>query len=536
MSKYTINSNQNLYSLMRLIDSDESKDLVLKFSPESEVYKNSLNLKTLKKLAEDKGKTLKFEVENPKHKDYIEAVNGDYLEYNDEEVNLESSNQNIAKASALGGVMGFFNKFKPADKSTYTSIEEGDEPVEVESTSIYDDDDTKPVTKKNKMVKFGIIAALVLGLLGTTVWAFFYYVPTATVKINVDTKGLIKLVDVKASTNQSEISVDAKAIPAFSVETSETDSQKIATTGKKEVGDKASGKVTITNKTDKKVTVNKGKQLKLISSDKDNLIYVTTDKVEIDGYSVDSGTNEKKFNSKTVEIEASTYGDDYNLDDDETFEVDDYDTDEVVAENKDEDITGGSSKEVQVVAQADLDSLKRTTEDFMKDKVKRALSQKLVAGQVMQESSIEFATTNATYSNQIDEEAEEVTLNMTMSGKVLAYDDASLDSLMKEVVKTVVPESFNLNDDAPEYEVAATSVSNGTDVNLQVKLNSSITPRLDEAKIKDDLSGMSIDQAQSYLDNLNDVTGFEISVSPNLPGVFLRMPQRPENIYIEVNK
>lgn len=535
MSKYTINANQNLYALLRLLDTDESHEITLKFTPEAEVYKNSLNLKTLKKLAEVRGKTLKFEVENSAHKDYIDAVNGDYIEYNDEEVDLKdavASSTGSSLFSKFGGMMG---RFKRSPKGGSINVDT-EEYVAGEEDSDYSEPTRESSPGKKRLIKVISITIGILLLLVAISWAFFWYVPTATVKISVDTKGLIKLVDVKASTNQTEVSAEAKAIPAFSVEASETDSQKIPATGKKQVGDMASGKVKITNKTDKKVTIDKGTIIKLISSDKESLLYKITDKVEIDGYTIDPATSTKsEFPFKEVKVEAATFGDKYNLDDTETFEVDDYDTDEVIAENI-EDITGGSSKEVNVVAQADLDTLKRTAEEFMKEKVERALAQKLVGGQVMQESSIEFSVANATYSKQLDEEADEVSLQITMSGKVLAYDDATLDELMKEVVKTVVPESFSLNDEAPAYEVAATSVSNGTDVNLQVKLTSSITPRLEEDKIKEDLSGMSIDQAKEYLDSINDVKGFEIAISPNLPGVFLRMPQRSQNIHLEINE
>lgn len=537
MSKYNITANQNLYSLLRLLDSDEDTDITLKFSTGSDVYKNSLNLKTLKKLAEDREKNLKFEVENVAHKDYIDAVNGDYIEYNEEEVNLEDAAAAANGASLFSKFSGMFKRSKPQAQAVedeyVTPGVSSDEQSEDFSTESSVPEYKKGNSKRKKIIKAIVIVIISLLFIASSAWAFFWYVPTAVVKINIDTKDLIKLIDVKASTSQEEVDSETMVIPAFSVETTETDSEKIPTTGKKEVGEKAEGKVKITNKTDKKIEIKKGAELKLISSDKDSLLYITKDKIEIDGYTKDAEDNEV-YSSKEVEIEASSFGGDYNLDKTEKFKVSGKDTDDVLAENT-EDIKGGSSEEVSVVAQADLDQLKRVLEEAMESNVKQGLSRKLVGGQVMQEASIEFSVVSATYSNQLDEETDEVSLQMTMAGKVLAYDSSSLDTLMKEIVSSVVPESFKLNEENPEYEVAATSVSNGTDVNLQVKLTSSITPRLEQDKIKEDLSGMSIEQAQSYLDDLNDVKGFEISISPNLPGIFLRMPQRSENIDIKIN-
>ena len=217
------------------------------------------------------------------------------------------------------------------------------------------------------------------------------------------------------------------------------------------------------------------------------------------------------------------------------FEIDDYDTDELVGENAG-DIDGGSREEVNTVAQADLDSIRKSLEEFMERKVEDSLHKKIVDGQTLQSSSITFSTIAANFDKALDEEADELTLTMIVEGSGIAYDESLLDELMNLVVKDAVPDEFDLTDENIEYEIAATpSVESGV-LDLQVKLKSFIAPKINEAKIRNDLTGMRVEEAQGYIDSLNDIESFEIVLSPRLPAFLMRLPVRKENIVVQMDK
>lgn len=519
-------ADTNIYTLLRQIYNAKVEDITVYFSKDNELYQNAVNLRVLKKLAANKGKEIKYSAENPAHKAFIDSANNGLVEFGEEEIELEDMMPLQTPARKINplGFLGMLPWIKSKDGEAAISGNSA-ESISVSSTAL---------VGKKRLIKPIIIAAIALLLLPSSAFALWWYVPTAVINIQLDTKVLIKLVDVKAIVGQSDISVENSTIPAFKVEVTESDSQTIPTTGTKEVGEKAKGEVTLINKTSNDIEIKKGTTLSLISSDKKNIRFKTTEDVKVDKASDpnDSAT----YGRKKVKVEAENFGDAYNLDDKENFEIDDEDTDDIIGENEG-DISGGTLENVNVVAQADIDSLKKSAEDFMKQKVEASLVQKVVPGQELQESSIEFKTVAAQYDKALDEEADELTLNITMSGAGIAYDSNMLREIVNELVRDFVPEQFDLSDDAKiDYEVAPTRNADGNSLNLQVKINSTLTPKLNEDKLKEDLSGMTIGEAQDYLDKIPDKRGFEIIVSPNMPEWMMRIPPRPQNISINIEK
>lgn len=521
MNKITVDSKQNMHMLIEQIKDARESELIVFFKKDANFYENSLNLKIIKGIAEDVSKTITFEAENKNHKDYIDSVNGDYFEYTDDQVDLnseQSPNLKLKKSISLFSFLSNFRKKK--------QIIEGDYIPEIKSNK--------------KLLKALIYPLIILGILFGIGFALWWYIPAATVKINVNSQILVKLLEIKASVDIESVAAETQQIPAFKVDVSVTDSQTIPTSGKKEIGDKAEGKVTLFNKTNESIKIKKGTVIKLISTNDESWRYETTAEVDVPAQSEikdDAGTvTGTEYGKKDVEILAIAYGDKYNQKDGQNFEINGFDTDKIVAENTDK-IDGGSAKEVNVVAQTDIDSLKRTLNEFMKTKVAEAMQKKVVEGQTFHESSVDFTVVSGNYDKKLDDEADELTLTMVMDGSGLAYSQADLDALISELIKTIVPAEYDIDENKPDYEVAATkSKTDENVIDLQVKLRSYITPKLDESKIQNDLTGMKTDEAQDYLNSLNNIKGFEIILSPKLPPIIQTLPHQKSNIKIEITK
>ena len=504
MLKLEIDKTKDFHYLLKKIKESKDSDLYIIFKKDVGFYKNSLNLIVAQNLAESLQKSVRFDVENPKHKDYIEAVNANNIEYTDEQINLVEHGELSSLAEC---------KFHHGKTSKFSmpSFRLG--------------------SLKARLIVMPIAILLVLTSL---LFAFWWYVPTSVINLSVDSDVLVKLIDVKAVVGSEDISVESATIPAFKVEITETDSQTIPTTGKKTIGKKAKGSITITNKTTGAKKIEKDTTIKLISGDKENLRYVTTEEIEV-GASEESGDGSGLvYGKKTVEIEAKEAGDKYNLDEDQQFQIDDTDTDDLVGDNED-DLSGGYEEEISVVAQTDIDSLRRSVNDFMYQKITESLKKSLVEGQSLQESTVTFVVQNADYSNKADEEAEELTLTSTAKGEGLAYDKKVLDELVGELVVTIVPDQYSLDDETPEYEVAAVKSKTEPDtIDIQVKLRSSITPKIDDEKIKQDIVGAKIGEVQDYLDSLDNIKSYSIDLSPQLPGFLRTMPHKISNIVVKV--
>lgn len=491
----TADETTEINDLIIAIDDAVESDVKILFKKKSTLYLKSLNLKILQKLAGEKNKTITFDVENKSHKDYIDAVNGDFMQTPDESVDL-----NMDQKPKKGR-----REFKLNIKGAKVLI---------------------------------YIAAFLLIFFGGG-FALWWYLPSAKVMVSIDSQILVKILDIKASPTATSVSVADSTIPAINVDVTVSDSQTIPTTGKKEIGDSAKGKVTLFNKTDEAITLKKGKVIKLISTDNESLKYEIQENIEVPSQTTTptgTGGSTTEYGSKEVSVTAVSYGDKYNQDIGEKFEVDNYNTEKLVGENK-EKIEGGTLKEVNVVAQADLDGLKRTLDEFMKTKVIEAIKKKVVTGQTLPESSIEFTTVSGTFDKKLAEEGDELTLEMTTKGVGIVYDQKSLDEIVSELVKTVVPSEYSLDGGKPEYEVAATKAKAGSGiVDLQIKLRSYITPNLDEKKIITDMTGMKLDQAQSYLNSISSIKGFEITLSPKMPAIIQTMPHLSRNIEIVIDK
>src|SRR3990167_6351611 len=204
MKKIVVDSKFDIYTLIEQIKNATEDSFYILFKKDANLYRNSSNLKIIQNIATDAGKEIQFDVENSRHKEFIEAVNNHTLEYAEEEVALEEYSE-VEPDS----------EFRPRRKFSFPKI---------------------------KFLASGVGAAILL-VGGAAL--FWYFVPSATVNINIDSDVLVRLIDVKASVSQAEISVEAARIPAIKVEVEEKDEQTSPTTGKKTVGEKAEGKVTL---------------------------------------------------------------------------------------------------------------------------------------------------------------------------------------------------------------------------------------------------------------------------------------------------
>jgi hypothetical protein len=524
MNKIIVEAKDSLYDILKLVQNTKDEVINITFNKGVQFYQNSSNLDVIKKIAEQHGIKTKFDVENLTHKDYIESINNNVTETQETSVNIETAkNQKIHKKknSINDRLLTFplLPKFKKLS---------GFNP---QSSSVINN-------KLKKVIVLVITLFGIMGLFGFLIWLM----PSAQVAVAVDSEVLVKLLEVKATTEVEEISSETSSIPALVIEVTEEDSLTNKTTGEKETGEYATGEITIINKTDKSIEIKKGTEIKLIRTEGESLKYETMDKREVDKSdtitsSSDEGEKtETVYKKEKVKIKAKAYGDKYNINDGEKFEINGYDTDEVIGEN-DKDINGGKLDKVMIVTKDDMDKLKSTMDENLKDNVKRALARKIVTGQILNEASSKYEIQSETYSKKADEEAEELTITTKMKGSTLVYLKDDLDDLVKDMVKKVVPAEYSLNTDNPEYETAVVSVSeDGKSIVLQIKLRSYITPKIDKETIKQELAGRTTEEASDYLNNYNALSSYEIKLSPKLPGFLRRMPYRTENISIEIKQ
>ena len=527
-----INQANNLQENQIEINIDDSATGIL----------NSANLISIKKILTRNQKSINFTSTNKSIMDYLNLINTDQIEFAIPDIDIGDDFKPAKTSSGgwfLSKIGGIFQKNKSNSVSD-NSASKSDLGSTISTNSDFANyGGPKSVigSLASKIFKFRAIyiAIILLLLIGSSAFAGMYFIPSATIDIKIKTDTLIKLIEIKSSKDY-QLDVQNKLIPAIEVTATETDTLNAKATGKKIDGQKAKGKIKFVNKSDKDIKIKKGDEIKLISTDKENLKFKSLDETTVSKATEDLEADPvtKTYGQKEIEVEAIDIGSQYNLKKDQKFELKDYDNDDIVGENQDS-FSGGKSEEKTIVAQSDLDDLRKNLEITLKEKVANAVKRKLINSQEIIDQALKYEITNASYNKKLDEEAEEVTLSITMTGVTLAFSKTDLDQVVKESAKTVVPESFVIDLENIKYETAATYDQIAKIVNIQVKLRSSITPNLDKQKIKTDLAGKDLDFAQKYLEGLKNMDEYKIDLVPRLPQFLLKMPLRSENIQVIVN-
>ena len=358
----------------------------------------------------------------------------------------------------------------------------------------------------------------VLGLL----WWFW---PQATVTLRVSPQFLEESFTVKVVPG-AVLSVEEGVISGEEVAVTVEGKKSAATSGEKKVGEKATGEVTIYNRTEVEETLEKG--TKLIAPG--DLEFETEEEVKV--ASASAGPDYTLIpGKKTVKAKAADIGPEYNLAKETEFKVNDFSTKDFIAKNE-SDFSGGSSREVKVVAEEDLTSLKESLNEELLKEGREKLAKTSGEGKKLINESIEEKIIAEDYDHQIDDEAEEVSLGLKLELKGLVFKEEDLNKLIEERLKPKITAGFILGE---EREVDFSyQESDGEGQVFEAKVRASLYPKIDEEEVKKKLKGKRPSAALDYLGFLPSVEDCEIEVSPKMPDFLLTLPHREERIKIEV--
>ena len=476
--------------------------------PEGSVlFENSLSLKLIKKEAEKFGKSLSFSTNDPTGQTLLDLVEGNN-----------------------GGGMSIAEDFVPKEVALDDVVVGGAGSVGARRFNF-------------KNIKFPKGKKLWLGILGLVFLFGIYKVavgaPKAEVVITVESQPLIKSIELEVGT---AVKNDPKARTlegkTFTASVSKTKTG--ATSGEAFVGEKAAGRVEIINKTTDDKDFDSGEELHY--KDDEDLLYVLDDDVTVSACVPEDPLDPLSPcvpSTEEVDVTAKGIGKDYNLDEGKILRFEDYASSKYEARTV-KDIKGGSSETVKVVTQKDMDDLAAVLLEEMTGDAENALKGGIESGWVLIKGSESVLTATKEFNHKLDDQVDEIELIQAVNFQGLAYNQKALDELLNSLLDEFVPEGFELSKQNREVNVEilgntdATTLST-TKSDLQVTLKSFILPQLDEAKIKSDLVGKKLSEAERILGGIRNVKSYEINTSFKIP-FFSRMPGKPENITLTIKK
>lgn len=352
------------------------------------------------------------------------------------------------------------------------------------------------------------------------------FMPKAKVTIFIDLRTLDRDTEVTADPGIIKVDEAGKKIPGKIVETTVTGSDKGSASGKKQIGDPAKGSVVVYNKTNAPKTFSQG----TILVGPNNLTFALDASVSTASQSaVDGGIS---FGKATVNVTASSIGPDGNLPAGKELSIKELSSNSYSAK-VDSAFSGGVSKDVSIVTSDDQKKLLASLASSLRQKAKDELQSKLTGDLKVLEEGLSESIIKTSYSKNINDQAQDFTLNLTVSYKGTAFSDKDLKSVIAKSVETNVPQGYSLDMSQAELQSNVSKIDKDGKLVFLSKFRVKLMPKFDVNKIKNQLKGKTPEQAGTILKKIDSVIGSNIELKPRLPKPLQFLPLLIQNITVE---
>ena len=366
-----------------------------------------------------------------------------------------------------------------------------------------------------------------VALIGLLVW-MFVFAPAARIIITAETTDLPVSVNVTLS-NDKATSVENNVLQSSTVtlpENSEFSKKSVefTATGTQEVGEKATGTMKITRTSLNSVPISVPAGTGFSSG---NLTFVSTQATTLEG--ADVGPGGLIYPSKTIPVAAVKIGDEFNL------SARSYNPSIAGISATGSAMTGGSSRQVKMVTQTDVNSAAQQLGELSETDAKKALLASINDDQIAIEDSYTASRSDVVSSPAVGAEAPDgkgtVTLKATYSIKTVAKSE-----LKSFLTKKVDSEIENSQTPQRVYDYGVDSaklteftVSGGAE-RVKVTTIAKVGPKLEADQIKEDAKGEKSGEIREKLKAINGVKEVEVKFS------FFwvtRVPNNPDKIEVE---
>lgn len=353
-------------------------------------------------------------------------------------------------------------------------------------------------------VGFAALALVIIGLVMALV-----VLPKATVVLQTDTSNIDIQLTLVADPGLQKLDKESKSIPALSKEFKNTDTEKVAATGEKNVGTKASGNVTMSitcsDVDGLPPTIPAGTGVST-----NNLTFITKTSVSLT--TPDFGDGCSFIGS--VDVTAQNPGDEYNFGSGKSFTIAGY---SAVSGTNDDSMTGGTDKVVKVVTQEDVDKAKDAINKRSGDNAQQQLKSDIQeAGYQPVDDTFKAGTPVLSSLPQVGAEASEVTVTSTTISTMTGIKKDDLKVLVEEEARTKIdPKTQVIIDNGLDKAVIKVDelVQNGQ-VKLLLQTSVVAGPDINEEALRTEIAGKKRGDIQQMLKARPGINEVEVNYSP----------------------
>jgi len=378
--------------------------------------------------------------------------------------------------------------------------------------------------------KAGVLVIVVLLFVGGIFFLAWWYLPKAEVilwvKPQVVEKNFTLKLDPKISApNRAEL-----IIPAEEVKTIIAGQKKKTTTGTKLVGEPAKGEITIYNRTSQEKTFETGTQI----IGPNNLKFTLDEKVVVASESAGSDYTRIPGKAK-AKVTAMEIGSEGNLASGTEFSIANFSKSDYVAKNE-EAFSGGTSREVQVVAKEDQEKLLGELMEELKGKALEELQKEVPSGKKLIEESLSWKIEEKKFDKKVGEEGSELSLSLKASFSALTFSEQDFQQIAEEEIKKSIPSGFEYKPEETETQFTFKNINKEGVATFDAYFKALLFPVLDLEAIKKNLAGKYPEIGKAYLGSLPQVDSYEAKIFPRFPGKLVTFPRIAKNIKIEIRK
>jgi len=536
----------------------KNKVVALVLPKRATVFHSAVNMKLLKKAAQDAKKSLVV-ISSEESIKSIAAVSGIHVAKSlssKPEIPKKpksSKSETVIDADEIGDTGSEADAVVPAvagkgkDETQKSSSDDSDDDTIKMESDGSDEDDSEPAedkeddkkSRKSKLkipdfnsfrIKASLFVLAIFALIGG--WVFgFIILPEATITIDTDTSRIDVSTDFVAQTNLELTNTEENRLSAKKVTTEKTDSVTVPATGEKDVGEKATGTVSLTNCNVNGTTVPAG-----TSFSAGGLNYVTIASVDLGPAIIISGQcRSDDFpdlvgSVKDVGVEAAAPGEQYNAGA-QSFSSS---ISKVTAFGS--AMAGGTSKIAKVVSSEDIKNAEDQLAGSSKVAAVGELKELLNAQQLFSlEDSLEESNPQVKRSAKADAEVEDMTVTKTVTYSLVGVsaDDVS-DLLQAGAAESLQDKDQNIRSNGLD-QAAYTLIQkiSDTEYKISVRTVATIGPELDEATLKNEIIGKERGDIENLIEAKDGVRSVTVEFSPFW--VF-QTPDKPEKITIVINE
>jgi hypothetical protein len=551
-----IDVDDEITAIIDKVRSSSDKIVALVLPKRATVLQSIVNMKLLKRTAEDAKKHLVlitteaalmplagaiglYVASTPQSKPEIPAgpgeSNDDVIDAAEIDDEPEASYTAENAANRPVGELAWRGASAPAAGGIETLALDNDEDDEIAADAAATPRAAKAAKNKKLRIpnfnKFRMLLALgVLALIVLIVGLVFALkvLPKAVITVKTDASDVNSDLDLTLDTKATKLDMSTLTLPAKAAQAQKTQSQQVPATGTKNNGDLAEGSVKLTAcikgfSYPSDVSAGTG-----VSAS--GLTYITQETASFSPVGPDSANSCYKYTAGNISIKAQAGGTKYNIDT----------SDFAVAGRSDVDgsgsADGGTDDIVKVVTQGDIDgATQKISANADTTSLKDELSDDLHSdGWFPLPDTFEANTPTVTSTSKVGDPAENVTVTAIYIYTMYGAKKSDLDSVVKADVESQVDtskESILVNG----VDKATVRVISKTDTSKKITFQAvaTIGPDLHIDDLKKQAAGKKTGNVIPMINNLPGVTGVDVKLSPFWVS---SVPNNPDKITVVVKK